>query len=1537
MSNADRLYCTHCTFGSSALETGSAENAAKVLGYSVRASSLPASERGRLRQVFRSIERLLSYDLPRDATPADKESLDASSAPRRLIFLPLLGDCQVVGQVSYRSHDTAGRPGSYFADMIVSKIDVRQPDNAWSPLDCLRLWGTGYDNISRRDWWCDSEDGLPEGSGGDDGVPLPAVASLADVWQGSSGALVSDAVLQEFLRDDAAFNADHDASAGLIPPRWRQIPIAQRQELFARLLQATISVVDRGRDTVTIAAEPSLAAVLFYGVCRVLPPTLIRHSRDHQGLSFSTFEPFPERPMTSLVATTFLHGSPGVDLPAEVYQRGFACNTFVDGFRYGRVAEPGAFAQRIMTLLTAPGGEGFVAIDGLLAAIGSLPRVSSQSLDGLIRIDDFVVRYLGGTGPLRDVPNAPRVHPNSEDERFLGERLLSLIERDARGGRTSWPPDLLETSLAWCGDALGNAWAEAGLVRDVLRTLLPTGAGAEQRLLNLLSSQTGGRALPDEIMFEAVASVAQQVKRIPICVADIAKQGGHRSPDWMLQILRRLPEPTREAIILNSDMAVLAPLFLEAVVRGNSEQPVVRAPALEQLLCKVLDDDTRPVDRTWNILEDHAAILSFLGPHRTLVAQSLDRLFGKINESPPRSLAGQRTDHAADILKRWAELSSTPSVQQRQIDEWRNLQKSLGPLIEEATKTNQRRMPFGGKRAPSEAVANAITKLEALCPNPLGVWTAKAAAKRKRVLQKALKSRGLAPDHTKLVTGWIETLLDTPPQDFSTKTPQKTPRTRSLSRELAIGLSLALVIASASVGGLVFWQEWGLNDLFGPHGTQAKQDPKEETPKKASQPSKTAASPASSARPNEIAKNQPPEAQPPTRSTPKPPLTKEKIGLNLNFDKGELVTKWNKDAVSEIPITLTITSPPDTPEIINKPTSPHRYEAKAFGSYSVKLVVEPKDAPKIEVEKQIELPKPTPPKLADLKLDLSDLSKPKLTFTITPSGQLSQYGTDDAISYIAVAAGQEHDELGTPSLAEAKSTPRFTIPTDPNTTWTPERVRTTQFQLVLRTPLGKSEPSTPKQLDTKALPHDCIQFLKQQQRNRTVLGVPGVWDIFETETPSIPLHPMTAADDVDVFLLTPSTNNGKTVSATPDTDSSEKTWRLALVDAAKADAEGGTSVEKPTPIGCMRINRTSAWAQRLEYIPDSKLNHADSITEAKGLLSASKLKIIVSDSPVFFQLHKPISGPPLLVDFKWQSDKDTGMIKCSARQISLHPPLPKGVAAKEFFFWTATKTLTPTGNSPITATLKPNENDSLVVVLACDEKPLAQSELNVNQKSLLLYQLKWAGSDDVFGPVKEIYGKDLRKNGYVELQLDSRKKVTLPLKTLAFWQNCCRGKKKEDSEDWKLIDQAFTKVAQDIIIASDIKTARDPQQVIQQVIKSQKSSLEEIRTHLETALQKCESAARGAPNPLDPKHEERYLRYGLATIGQLRAGEHLLQQFAGSLADAEFDMGKCQIRSRVAGKNPQSESPDDAFVVWIVTDKDLPDWNPVSPESLKFR
>ena len=107
MNKIHQIYCTHCTHGNSALQRQQGELADRVLGYSARAGSPNAA---RLRQYYQQIERYVYYYLPRDTPSDEKLNLVASTAPRRLLYLPSAGGIRMVAQVCYRATDTQGVP-----------------------------------------------------------------------------------------------------------------------------------------------------------------------------------------------------------------------------------------------------------------------------------------------------------------------------------------------------------------------------------------------------------------------------------------------------------------------------------------------------------------------------------------------------------------------------------------------------------------------------------------------------------------------------------------------------------------------------------------------------------------------------------------------------------------------------------------------------------------------------------------------------------------------------------------------------------------------------------------------------------------------------------------------------------------------------------------------------------------------------------------------------------------------------------------------------------------------------------------------------------------------------------------------------------------------------------------------------------------------------------------------------------------------------------------------------------------------------------
>ena len=899
MSGTERLYCTHCTFGSSVLEVNSAENAAKVLGYSVRASSFPATEQGRLREVFRAIERLLSYELPRDAKPSDKEALDASTAPRKLIFLPTVGAFQVVGQLCYRSHDTAGRPGSYFADIIVSHVDVRQPDNSWFPIDCLKLWGAGSDNISVRSWWCDSENGLPEGSGEAGGDPLPPVGPLTDLWQRDGGPLVTDSALYRFLTADFDNSADDEHLTTVIPQRWKKIAIHKRQELFANLLQATLNGRNRGRESVTIAVEPSLAALLFYGVCRVLPPQLTRHTREQPGLSFSTYEPFPERPMTRLVATTFLNEDATNDLPAEVYQRGFACNTFSEVFRYGRIPEAGLFTSYVMSLFREGTDNPFGHIDELLRPLDCLQRLSSATLDVLVQANSQVNQYFG------DRPPPQAIDLGVEGNRIRSQRFLDIFEIAIKNGREEWPENLIEKAIEWSGEDLGHKWVESEPVRDLLRSQLPEGADGKKRLETLLQSQASKNSIPKIIAIEFTREVAKKLKRIPSCFDSYLRKQGVDPGESIHELLSTIDDVTREKIFKNSEPTIYGESLLNAAAIPNNNQALVSPDVvLETLNNLLLSKQTSP-NHKWTILLESSGLLPQLlqVKYSRHQKQGLDSLFNTLSKSAPSCLASNQRDSAAQAFRDWAEFTTQPNLNKPLVASWQKVHQALAPLLRNAENEYKKtlgRFLYKPSHGDIRGLSEALNSLASSAGRPANKETKVA------LLKEALRGYGQSPKIKKRVETFVTARFKAKPKDASVQTQiASTPESGWRSKKYAAALAGALcLILLASFFPYPFPQEQVGPNPAGENQT-AGRGPSPQTLEAAGE-NMTAASVAPPAIATDNDAEPKKETNEPKGKQGNPALPTPDIGLELVLKEDGLFAVWNEESLQNSTIRLAV-------------------------------------------------------------------------------------------------------------------------------------------------------------------------------------------------------------------------------------------------------------------------------------------------------------------------------------------------------------------------------------------------------------------------------------------------------------------------------------------------------------------------------------------------------------------------------------------------------------------------------------------------------
>jgi hypothetical protein len=943
MSPSHRLLCTHCTFGGSELEKSSPENAAKVLGYSVRKSSLPDAERGQLRQVFRAIERLLSYSLPKDATAAQKEAIDADSAPRRLIFLPNLGGWQVAGVVSYRAHDTAGRPGSYFADFIVSKApDSRGRDALlpWSPCDVLALWSAGNDRktLPNAQWWISSEEQLDALEANGPWKPLPpdSLASLRD----DRAPILDDATLSRFLADSLG------ASDPLVPTRWAAISADDRQGLVAAVLHATIMGPARGgRETITIAAEPSIAAIIFYGVCRLLPRSVAAP------VSFSTYEPAPERPLTGLVATTFMNEeSPTADLPPELGQRGFACNTYRDVKSFGRGPKPTdrGYARHLVAMATA---EDWTAIDALLAMLDA-DGLTAGDLDRLIEIDRLVEDYFSK----HDV-SVFHARRGPQETRFLRARFRSAIEKVAESP-TSWPPNLLDAAVACLDDDFERVWNESTAVREVLTAHLPPDG---EQLSRLLSPPRGQPAAPRFVVAAAIRAALSRSAppRLPASFVqyclDASPRPDRKSAVQLLRDVVQFLDQTQQLDIL-SDPAnrPLTELLLDLVV--SVEEPLrgrlaaLLVPLLTSHLESLANEDP---GKAADLLFRHASATEAIPTNRRF-QDTLTRLFESL-------LDRRRAKQVSDLidsqgrsrvsgLLSWVAGEAETSRLTSEMRTWKTLHNAIRAAV---SVVPARPSPQSSRKAasPPEAAAAAI---EAILP--LDTTNLKPSLNKQiNLAATTFKSLKLdAPEH--------RASLDRVKKSLERAAQQKEralrPPAGGGNRNAASGPPL-LVIAMAGTVLLVAliaaiyvapgWYQSSPTQPVHAAGTEAPND--------------TAGTNGTERKDKDS--DLPANPRPDSRVNP-PQITEDDIALELKPHDGDLTVRWDWDDArmknADVVVEWRSPSDSDKPFTSIKPSADRNATistaGKGFGDYEVRLVVTLKDGQKIIPSSTFPLPAP---------------------------------------------------------------------------------------------------------------------------------------------------------------------------------------------------------------------------------------------------------------------------------------------------------------------------------------------------------------------------------------------------------------------------------------------------------------------------------------------------------------------------------------------------------------------------------------------------
>lgn len=1208
-----RLLCTHCTFGTSELEASTPENAGKVLGYSVRRSSLGDADRGQLRQLFRAVERLLSYALPKDATGAQKEELAADSAPRRLIFVPNLGGWQVAGQISYRSHDTAGRPGSYFADLIVERAsDPRSRDAApaWSAVEILRLWSTGRDRktLAGAHWWISSEEQLVGLEADGPWKPAP-LAAIADV-RGSESPLIDDALLQRFLVAEAG--AGEAVGDSLVPDRWWRMAAADRRGFVEAVLHAAILGPARGgRETVTIAAEPSVAAIVFYAVCRLLPAPIAA------AVSFSTYEPSPERPLTGLVATTFIEEeNPTADLPPELYQRGFACNTFRDLSNRGRAQAPPerGYVRHVVDLASrAAWGD----LDDFLASLGAIEGLSPASLDGLTGLDHAVASYLRG-----DSAGQSQVRARSVEERFLRQRFRAAIEAEA-GSRVDWPANILETAIIWFGEDLPAMWETSRPLHDVLERFLPPDGEALARLLSATPP------VPRCVLSEAVVAAARRATppAIPRAFTQYcrdccsgAKQRRGEAANLVGEIVQMFPDSERRTLLLTTSSLAFTDLLLDAIRNLDAASCDRLGLPLSDMLHLAV---SKSADKPSRVEELRARLADFLDRHAGVsdrVSKSHDGLRAALRDlftqlaapDDGRQLAAERRSRVPG-LRKWLDHVGPGTDIKAMFDCWEKLHKSAIDLADRAKEASAR---FGGalRGIPPEADASlglAMSAIESLKPLDERVG-GDGPRLRCRETRQALATRtfdalSIPVDSTAPPLKWV---LEKIQAGLAPRIQgQQTHASPSRRKYIVWGSASVLVI----VLGVVAY-------LFGDayrRGTD-RDVVNEKTGAALSPPLGEQSGKADASASGRGANKGPPRPPDPSPSATPTPLEVENIALRvLPHGDGKLAVLWNRERLEKTNFRLTWKRPVDS-EYRDVGESQTVLDTKdgGFGSYSVRLDANPKDLPPVTATAEIEIPKPAAPDVERFELDVQD-GKPRLSAKVTsPEPDAMKYGTTTSYelrrSGVAdvIASGRRIDGKVVFDLPENLSPTTFLNATPP------------EFTIAIRIWQGTVSSSSSKPVSV----HDVAAAIREKLKAEIVAGVSHVCPLPTDkgqERKLLDLPWSTPEKDFDLAVMTPVL---KAVTINPLERDGASRWRCTA-SVRQSPRQGEAEGPQRVYLGAFELRqhgKKNAWQKELWF----------KVTEAEASLDRPIAHEALTCCRLVFKLKNAVIGTCQLRDPK---------------------------------------------------------------------------------------------------------------------------------------------------------------------------------------------------------------------------------------------------------------------------------------------------------------
>jgi hypothetical protein len=264
---------------------------------------------------------------------------------------------------------TAESAGHEFSeDDSDGRPQARAPQPAgqpWSVLDCLKLWGAPC--------WIEHDSGeLPS--------RLATVPSLAE-FRGGREPAIDERVVQSFLTESGDALTFYDP-AGIVPERWKALEPEVRGQWFAEVFSRLLRSEGRKRRAVLVVVEPAVAALMFYGILRMLPEGVREQT-------VSTFEGDPERAQGQLLGTWFAQPGSASALIGGLRWSGALVNTLAPA--PPQASEQSQYASAMLRRLRESGWE---AVDSGLEALTAAEVTDLDDLEPLTAVSRAIAAVL---------------------------------------------------------------------------------------------------------------------------------------------------------------------------------------------------------------------------------------------------------------------------------------------------------------------------------------------------------------------------------------------------------------------------------------------------------------------------------------------------------------------------------------------------------------------------------------------------------------------------------------------------------------------------------------------------------------------------------------------------------------------------------------------------------------------------------------------------------------------------------------------------------------------------------------------------------------------------------------------------------------------------------------------------------------------------------------------------------------------------------------------------------------------------------------